>query len=75
MGSLPKNRRMGPARSAVSDLDLSAAEGITGWSFDQVGGTFIGTKPAFNTSRRDPATEPLATFYGAVVSPEFQYVH
>ena len=75
MGALPKAGEWVRLEIPVSDLNLSTAEGVTGWSFDQVGGIVYFDKCGITHKPRDPATEPIGDMLWALfVSPEFQYI-
>lgn len=75
MGDLPQKGRWARLEVPVDRVGLDAGAGITGWSFDQVGGKVYWDKSGILHSPRSPETEPLGDMLWAlVVSPEFQYI-
>jgi mono/diheme cytochrome c family protein len=75
MGDLPKAGQWVRLEVPADQVGLEASSGITGWSFDQVGGEVYWDKSGVVTLPRNPQTEPLGDMLWAlVVSPEFQFI-
>lgn len=75
MGELPKKGRWVRLEVPVERVGLDASSGITGWSFDQIGGKVYWDKAGIAHEPRNPETEPLGDMLWAlVVSPEFQFI-
>jgi len=75
MGKLPKKGRWVRLEVPVERLGLDSQSGITGWAFDQVGGTVYWDKAGVAHKPRNPETAPLGDMLWAlVVSPEFQFI-
>lgn len=74
MGKLPKKGKWVRLEVPVAQLGLDST-GVTGWSFDQLGGTVYWDKAGIVHKPRNPETEPLGDMMWAlVVCPEFQYI-
>ncbi len=75
MGALPKKGEWVRLEVPAERVGLDPASGITGWSFDQVGGKVFWDKSGLVRQPRNPETEPLGDMLWAlVVSPEFQFI-
>lgn len=75
MGPLPAAGQWVRLEVPAAELGLSSNEGVTGWSFDQDGGTVYWAKSGVTHKPRSPQAEPLGDMLWAlVVSPEFQYI-
>ena len=75
MGDLPETGQWVRLEVPVGRVGLDSNSGITGWSFDQVGGKVYWDKSGIVRQPRNPETEPLGDMLWAlVVSPEFQFI-
>jgi hypothetical protein len=75
MGALPKAGQWMRLEVPAALVGLDSTAGITGWSFDQLGGKVYWDKSGVVCQPRSPETEPLGDMLWAlVVSPEFQFI-
>jgi hypothetical protein len=75
IGPLPKTGGWVRLEVPVGRVGLDPKGGLTGWSFDQMGGRVYWGQSGIVRRPRNPETEPLGDMLWAlVVSPEFQYI-
>jgi hypothetical protein len=76
MGALPKSGQWVALEVPVRDVGIGGGNTLSGWSFDQLGGTVHWDKAGVIRVRAIPPEEPLRDLlWTLLASPEFQFIY